>query len=407
MANGDDEPRFPGGTGVRDDVSSGTAFSGGVGGRPGGLDDVFHDDDREVPRDTLRAHIGWEIILLLGVVAVGALLVMGHRSAVSGDNLHDLLVFTAAIGLLGTAAAISLRAGAANLALGPVAAASGYFLVTHSDRGLTAAAGVTLLLALGGGAVIGLLVAALHVPGWAASLAGGLAVAGWLGTHSGSVKVDVSYDPKAQALYWFAAFAGTSILAGLLGTVRPIRTSLGRNRPTTDPALRRGGPAAFVAFAAVVVSTVLASVSGMALAMRATEVTTSDGFALTGLAIGAALLGGASVFGRRGGVFGTLLAVLLIALAIRYGELTNRHLSMLTIAAGAVAIGLVVSRVVETLGNSSDEADDADDPGPLYPTAPAPATSAWPDAEQPSWTSQLPARQIDDTWAGDQRWGAR
>ncbi|HEX6501237.1 MAG TPA: ABC transporter permease [Micromonosporaceae bacterium] len=400
MANSDDGPRYPGGTGVRDDVTA------DVGERSGSSDfDV--DDERETGRDSLRVHVGWEIVLLLAAGAVGALLFIGHRSAVSGGNLRELLVFAAAVGLLATAAGMSLRAGVPNLALGPVAVASGYFLVTHADRGLAATAGVTALLALGGGVAIGLVVAVLHVPGWAASLAGGLAVAGWVvATHGDPVKVDLSYDPRTQAVYWFAAFAGTSILAGLLGTVRPIRSALGRNRPTADPALRRGGSAAFIAFLALAVSTLLAGVGGMVLAMGSAEVPPNDGFALTGLALGAALLGGTSVFGRRGGVFGTVLAVLLIVLVIRYVEALDWRVSRFTVAGAAVAVGLLISRLVEALGTPAD--DDSDDgPDPLFSAASTSTTGTWSTPEQPGWTSQLPARQIDDTWAGDQRWGNR
>ena len=74
-----------------------------------------------------------------------------------------------------------------------------------------------------------------------------------------------------------------------------------------------------------------------------------------------ALIGGVSAYGRRGGVFGTLFGVTLLTLVVWYAEAANWRISLYALAAGAVAIGLVVTRLVETFGRPLPVDDDSPD----------------------------------------------
>ncbi|HZN74436.1 MAG TPA: ABC transporter permease [Micromonosporaceae bacterium] len=380
------------------------------------LDDVFDDPDHGEPgRDRMGVHAGWELALLLAVAAVGFLLYREHSDLLKGAQLRDLLVLLAGFGFVALGAAISLRASAPNLAVGPIAVAAAIFYATQGDRGVVSTTAVAAVIALVAGVVLAILVVGFHVPGWAASLAGALAVVVWIQRHDDTVSVLGEYDPSRHAYYLAAGFAAVSVIGGLLGSIKSVRRAIGRFRPVSDPARRRGGVAAGLTAAALIASTVLASIGGVLLAAREDSVGPggyfeSTGLALTGLAIGAALVGGTSAFGRRGGVFGTLLAVTLLIAVRQMGIAENWRLSDFAVAAVTVGVGLVVTRLVEAMGRprSAGELEDTDD-GWMSTGSAAPASS-WSVPRQDSWSSSLPAQpsagHTGDLWADD-RWGGR
>src|SRR5439155_7001365 len=125
------------------------------------------------------------------------------------------------------------------------------------------AAGNALLLAAGVGAAVGLLTVVLHVPAWAASLAGGFAVIVWIQRHTIPTHVSSGYHPSQHAYYWYGGFAALALFGGFLGLAKPLRRGLGRFRPIGDPALRRGAGAGVVAFLAITGASVLAGLAGL------------------------------------------------------------------------------------------------------------------------------------------------
>jgi len=162
-----------------------------------------------------------------------------------------------------------------------------------------------------------------------------------------------------------------------MGTVMPIRRLIGRLRPTGDPALRPGVAAAFPVVVALMLSSVFAVGAGILMAAQSTTpIQPGTGLEWTGLAFGAALLAGTSAFGRRGGIFGTLLAVAGLTLFLDYSDRRNLDIALFAIAACAVGGGLIVTRLVETYGR------------PL----PVPAMTDWNAAASAgtSWTPDMP-----------------
>jgi MFS family permease len=408
------------------------------------LDDVFDDPDHGEPgRDRLAVHWVWEVLLLLGVAGLGYLLWTADRAVLTGAGLSSLLTFAAAIGLLGTAAAMTLRTAAPNLAIGPLAVASGVYFAQRGADGVEVPAAYALLAALALGLATALFVVVFHVPGWAASVVAALVVIVWIQQQgSEPVPLSGSYDPTSQATLLFAVVAAISVLGGLLGTLKGVRRSVGRFRPVADPARRRGGVAALVTGAAIVVSMLFAVIAGVLLAAGSGQpVVPGEGLYLTGLGFGVALLGGASAFGRRGGVFGTILAVAAVALFIDYQATQDWRISRVAIAAGVIAAGLVVTRLIETFGRprSAEVADDDEweDTGAAESTglagvrvldrtgdtrfgagaangtgAGAPAGQAWSNTPSDTWSSALPAQPAQpaagrtDPWEDD-RWRNR
>lgn len=376
---------------------------------PTALENVFDDPAHGEPgRDRMVVHLLWELVLLVVVVALAFLCNRDYPELLRGARLESLLVFGTAVGLLTLAAALTLRTGAPNLALGPVAVAAALHFAENSDRGVVAAMLPATVAAVLLGLVVALLVAGFHVPGWAATLAAGLAAIVFIQQRSAPVDVQGEYDPTQHATYLFGGFAAVAVLAGLFGTLKTVRRTVGRFRPVGDPALRRGAAAGVLVTLSTVISMVLAVGAGLLLAAGSSgPVAPTTGIEWTGLAMGAALIGGASAFGRRGGIAGGLLAATALTLFIHYADERNLDIAPAAVAAVVVAVGLLVTRLVETYGRPRPAVGRTDE----WEDEPAPvSTTSWDAARsQPPepWTSSLPTQPTDnraDRWGGD-RWG--
>jgi ribose/xylose/arabinose/galactoside ABC-type transport system permease subunit len=371
---------------------------------PGRLLDVFDDPGQGEPgRDRLAVHWLWEFLLLASTAAVALLLYRASPESFRGDGLDVLLVAAAVLGLLALGAGLTLRAGVPNLALGPVAVAAALHFAENGDRGTVPAVLPAAAVAAGLGLVLAVIVVGFHVPAWAVSLAGALAVVVYNQQRPTSVTVQGGYDPSRHALYLFGGFAVLALLGGLFGAIRTIRRSVGRFRPVSDPADRRGGFAAVLAGAALVVSTVFAMLAGVLLAAGSpTPVIPTTGFEWTGLALGVALLGGTSAFGRRGGIFGTLFSVVLITLFVAYSDEQRWNISLYAVAAVVLGVGVIATRLVESYGRPrfAGDADGRTD-------GDTPSTFGWTTDRPESWSSTLPVQPTEsrsEPWSGN-RWG--
>ncbi|WP_229067778.1 ABC transporter permease [Actinoplanes sp. DH11] len=313
----------------------------------GSIPVVVEDDGR----DRLGVHLGWEVLLLLAAGAIGFLLFSFDADALRRPDLDALLVSGAAIGLLTLGAGLSLRAGVPNLAIGPVALAAAFQYAENSDRGLIPAIAPALVIAAAGGLLVAIFVLALHVPGWATTLAAGLGVIVYSQLRVAPVAVQGDWAPTDQAFLLFGGFALLALLGGGLGAIGPVRRWVGGFRPAGDPS-RRPGPAAAVAVVlALVLSSVFAAGAGILLAANASgPVQPGTGLEWTGIGIGLALLGGTSAYGRRGGIFGTLFAVTAMALFLDYENRRELDIAIFAVAASVFAAGLIVTRLVETYG---------------------------------------------------------
>jgi hypothetical protein len=134
---------------------------------------------------------------------------------------------------------------------------------------------------------------------------------------------------------------------------------------------------------------------------------TETGIGLTALALGAALLGGTSVFGRRGGVFGTAFAVAGLVLLSFYLAAEKRGISVFALAAGAIAVGLLASRLVESFGRPREVPEAVAAPVAAEveyerPPLDIPADVTWKPGD-PEW-EQLPDRRPEQRW--DERWAS-
>ncbi|MEV4491667.1 ABC transporter permease [Micromonospora coxensis] len=382
------------------------------------LENVFDDPTHGEPgRDRVAVHVVWELLLLLALAGLAYLLWRVDADALRGDRLRTFLVDVVALGLLALAAGLSLRTAAVNLAIGPVAVAAGLHLAEQGDRGLREALVPALAVAALGGLALALAVVVLHVPGWAASLAGAAGVIVWIEQRTAPVALQGDQDPGAVAFRLFAGFAAVSVLAGLFGAIRAIRRLVGRFRPVADPARRRGTVAAVVTATALVCSTVLAMLAGALVAANGTgPVVPASGLDWTVLAVGVAMLGGTSAYGRRGGILGTLLAVSLVVVLLAWTAAEGRTLSRWAVGGAALAVGLVVTRLVEAYGRPRAVTGEVAE---VVPVSDGSISSGWTLARPgpaDTWTPALPTTATDtppDPWeaprwdTGPGRWDDR
>ncbi|HEX5596255.1 MAG TPA: ABC transporter permease [Micromonosporaceae bacterium] len=364
------------------------------------LDEIFDDPEHGEPgRDRIGVHAFWELLLLLGTAALAFLVYQTNPDVLRGAELDALLVSATGLGLLVLAAGLALRANVPNLALGPVAVAVAYEIGEFADRSPAQIIGFVAVAAALLGLALALFVVVFHVPAWAASLAVGFAVVVFLDQRAAPAQLPDDLELNRHSFYLFGGFAAVALLAGLFGTVKPLRRAIGRFRPVSDPALRRGAGAVVVAGGAIVLSMVLAGLAGVLMVASSPAVPVSSGIEWSGLALGAALLAGTSAYGRRGGVFGTVLVVALLALFGVYSAERGWEVPTGAVAAAMIGAGLVVTRLVETFGRPRSATAGADD------VEVAANTSSWSGGDgdqQESWSAALPAQPTE----GLGGWGA-
>jgi ribose/xylose/arabinose/galactoside ABC-type transport system permease subunit len=383
---------------------------------PDGMEPAAHR--RPVARDRLWPHVVWEIVLAAGVAA--AVFAVRHEDprALTGAGLDDLLVLVAAGILLGSAFALSLRAAVPNVAVGVAAVSAGVLTAwLQAEHGFTLWTAV--LITVGGAVALGLVTAfvvvGFRLPGWAVTI--GAALGLWAAALSLSAGRTLTLDgaPNLRDWAWPLAIgaAALSVLGGLLGLLPRARLTLGQYRPSADAASARGSRAGLTATAALIGSMLLAAGAGLIIAMRVGTTAPDDGFTLLGLAAAAAFLGGTSAYGRRGGVFGTVLAAGFLQLAALWLRLTDSEpWTRPALLGAAIVLGLLVGRVVEAAGTieppAADEAED--DSGPEtqlwdpygtgsfarpgsdpYPTGGFTPASSYREGADPYWPGQAPA----------------
>jgi hypothetical protein len=172
-------------------------------------------------------------------------------------------------------------------------------------------------------------------------------------------------------------------------------------RPVGDPATRRGGGAALPVLGSLVLSSVFAVVAGVLMAAQSTQpIVPGTGLEWTGIALGTALIAGTSAYGRRGGIFGTLLAVAGMALFLDYSARRNLDIALFATAACAVGGGLIITRLIETYGRPL--------PVPVVDeewNAAASTATTWQPDRPDTWAQTASPQPRSDRW-DDGPWGS-
>ncbi|WP_155370207.1 ABC transporter permease [Catellatospora vulcania] len=298
----------------------------------------------------LFAHLGWEAILFV-LVAVAAVIV-GAQS--DGDAFgRGLWMAVATTGLLASGFALSLRTGNPNLAVGALGMLAGVVyakLAQENWPGLLAGATAVVIVVLFC-LILGVLTGLTSAPAWAVSL-GGLSVAQAVALGlADSRGLPLPDGPAADwaVWVWAAVFVLGTLAGGAVFLSPGVRRALTAAR--SDGAVPRfQGKRLLGAVLGFAGSGLLAALSGIALAGQL-----GGAFVVSGdrmlVAVAAVLLGGVSAFTYRGGVAGTLLAVVLLVLvdfALRLADVPS-WLAFTLPAGLAIMFGVVVGWVLDKI----------------------------------------------------------
>jgi ribose/xylose/arabinose/galactoside ABC-type transport system permease subunit len=301
-------------------------------------------------RDRISVHLIWEAVLAL--LAVG--LLIGTAGMTRGQNITSALNQAGYLGLIATGLAFSLRTRSPNLAIGTITVFTSTLsahLITDHEWGKPAAFFVAILLATLIGFVLGVLVAVLSVPAWAATLVAVAVIqAVTLSFFSNSTTlILVRFDGRYPTALWYGLFVVISVGGGALWLLPAIRRPLSTGRRSGDPAEYGGLRTGLGAIAGLTGSSFLAGLAAIPLLMRL-QAADPNGASMTTTAFVAVLFGGVSVFGRRAGVFGTLLAVTIVTLIQTLIAFNDAPFWVGALVLGIVGlIGVGVSRGLESL----------------------------------------------------------
>lgn len=304
-------------------------------------------------QDRLAVHLIWEgVLLVVTAVFVGVAL-----ASTAGAQVADIVRPVGYIGLVAAGLGLSLRTGTPNLAVGSIATATGVVgahLAGTDGWSLWAAMAVAVAMAVAAGVVAGLIVAGLSVPAWAVTLAVALLVQAAAVRISSGQPVVLHGAGSYPAALWLAAFAAVSIGGGALWQISAVRTALSAARTTGDPGRWAGLPAGLGALAGLTGSSLLAGIGGVSLAVYLqVGDPLSGGISLTLIAFAAVLVGGVSVFGRRAGVLGTVLGVVIAQTTVFLLDVHAVPPYWLDVAIGVMALlGLGVNRALESITNA-------------------------------------------------------
>ena len=266
----------------------------------------------DADRDRPAVHLIWEAVLAF----IAVVLIVATAAMIPHQNLTAAFGQAGYLGLVAAGLAFSLRTGSPNLAVGSIvgfSSALSAYLITEHQWGKPAAMVLAIVLATLIGLVLGLIVAVLSVPAWVVTLAAVAVIQSIPLSLTDGAVIPVRFGGSYPTALWYGLFFMVSVGGGALWLLPGVRRPLAASRGAGDPARWRGPRAGVAAIAGLTGSSFLAGLAAVPLLMwmQAAE---SSGANLTTAALAAVLLGGASVFGRRAGVFGTLLAVTILAI---------------------------------------------------------------------------------------------
>ena len=283
---------------------------------------------------------------VIAVVIVGAI---ASPQFLTLDNMLNVARQGSIVALLGLAVTISLIAGIVDFSIGAVLALTSVLIgiTTHQAPVVTLA--LLLAVVLGVGLVKALLVAFLGLESLITTLGIALVLEGVAFAVSDQQLVPVTHDGwrwlgSAELAGIPASLLTVAIVAG--GAYVALRWTVygrylyatGGNRLAAEIA---GVPTRRVMLGALLATTAIAALAGILFVGRvaAGDPGVGTSFALDAVVV--AVLGGASLFGGRGGVVGLILAAALIALMFNLFTLLNLPTHWQMIVRGTILVGAI------------------------------------------------------------------
>ncbi|MFC4562377.1 ABC transporter permease [Nocardiopsis mangrovi] len=278
-------------------------------------------------------------------------------------NLANLLQQSSLTGIVAIGMTLVILTSGIDLSVGSIAAFGGMTVALLIDGDMNFLVAIAISLAIGAlfGAVMGGLSAYLALPAFMTTLAGLTAIRGltYMLTDGQPAGGDV---PQAFQLLG-GGFLGYVPVVGLIFIAVTVIASLvlrytdfgeyvyavGSNR---EAARLAGLPVRGVVTAVFAISGGLSALAGVLLTARLTigQPTAFNGLELE--AIAAVVLGGTNLFGGRGGVFGTFVAVLLLSVLRNLCNLMGLGSFFQMVVTGVIlVVALILNMVIEKRGS--------------------------------------------------------
>jgi ribose transport system permease protein len=295
--------------------------------------------------------------ILVGLVVLTALL---NGAFLGADNLRNTLRHISLISLFALGEAVVIIAGGIDLSIGSViciSAVTTSYLTMYAGFGIgsavTVALSVSLLIGLGQGLVITwlgvqpfvvTLGSMLLLRGVAEVLTGGTDI-GFQGKFPGFRFLGEGLGLGMPMPFWFAAVA-IVVTAFLMH-----RTLFGRYcyaiGSNAEAARLSGVPVQRIRLITFVTSAGLSGVAGVLYVAYLPSATPSLGSAYELHAVAAAVLGGCSLLGGRGSVFGVIIGAGIMQTTFNAVNLVGQSLWQNVVAGGVILIAVIVDRVFE------------------------------------------------------------
>jgi ribose transport system permease protein len=322
-------------------------------------------NDVSIPQQPVTMHSPFklmkkEVTMLLVMVALGVVTAFLNPVFLGGDNLRNTIRHISLISLFALGEAVVIIAGGIDLSVGSViciSAVTTSYLTMGGFVGIGGAVTIAILLSLLIGLGQGLIVTRVGVQPFVTTLGSMLLLRGVAEVLTGGT--DIGFQGRFPGFrflgeglglgmpmpFWFALVA-IIIVAFLMH-----RTIVGRYcyaiGSNIEAARLSGVPVQAVRLGTFVMSSLLAGIAGILYVAYLPSATPSLGASYELHAVAAAVLGGASLQGGRGSVFGVLIGAGIMQITFNAVNLVGRSLWQNVVAGGVILVAVIVDRVFE------------------------------------------------------------
>lgn len=270
--------------------------------------------------DFARDHVTYGIFVLITIYFIAF---APHFASLS--TAAAVLRITAIVSVMAIGMTFVIICGEIDLSVGSMASFSGMMAALLYERGAPTAAAPVVVLAMGAliGAVSGLLVTKLRIPSFLVTL-GMLSIFSGLALTVTDTRPVPILDDAFSGVFWNGSVLGIqapiawTLVLTVIGYYMLHQMAFGRRVFATggNPVAARfsGVRTDRVKIAAFVLSGMTASLAGLMLAARSTAGNPSLGSGLELDVIAAVIVGGTSLFGGFGSIFGSVIGAIFIGI---------------------------------------------------------------------------------------------
>jgi ribose/xylose/arabinose/galactoside ABC-type transport system permease subunit len=301
-----------------------------------------------------------EITMFAVMIALAIITAVLNPLFLGGDNLRNNIRHISLISLFALGEAMVIIAGGIDLSIGSiicVTAVTTSYLAMYGGFGIVAAVTMAMGIALAVGIAQGTIIARFKIPpfvvtlgsmlllrGIAEVLTGGSDV-GFQGRYPGFRKLGEGIALGLPVPFWFAIGA-IAIVAFLMH-----RTLFGRYcyaiGSNAEAARLSGIPVVWIRLCTFIGAAVLSGVAGMLYVAYLPTATPSLGNAFELHAVAAAVLGGCSLQGGKGTVFGVLIGAGILQITFNAVNLVGQSLWQNVVAGAVILTAVIVDRLFE------------------------------------------------------------